>query len=76
MIFNLKDIFMGLTDKISAKQEKVIVNTTGNKLTVPEYEFLFFLIKNTTFKGEQLEFIYNLTVKLQEEYFALKSKET
>lgn len=66
---------MGLVDKVPTKAEKVIVNTSS-KLTATEYEFLFFLIKNSTFKGEQLEFLYNLTVKLQEEYFALKSKET
>ncbi len=43
------------------------------KLTVEEYEFLFNIIRNTTFKGESLEFVYNLTAKLQEQYLALKN---
>ncbi len=43
------------------------------KLTVDEYEFLFNIIRNTTFKGESLEFVYNLTAKLQEQYLALKN---
>lgn len=63
---------MGLTQKVTNKT----VITNPAKLTIAEYEFLFFLIKNATFKGDQLEFVYNLTVKLQEEYFALKSKDT
>jgi hypothetical protein len=66
-------MFMGLIEK-NFKQEKVTMVQTS-KLTIPEYEFLFALIKNSSFKGEQLELLYNLTVKLQEEYFALKSKE-
>lgn len=65
---------MGLLDKVSSKPEKLVIG--NNKLTATEYEFLFFLIKNATFKGEQLEFVYNLTLKLQEEYFAVKGKDT
>jgi hypothetical protein len=60
--------------------EKVI--KTGNKsvqhipeLNSREYEFLFSLIKNSTFKGEQLEFLYNLTLKLQEQYLNVKEHE-
>jgi len=73
VIFNIKDMFMGLLEKTATKQEKV--TSPGTRLTIPEYEFLFGLIKNSTFKGEQLELLYNLTVKLQEDYFTLKSKE-
>lgn len=65
---------MGLVNKTGLKTDKPIV--THSKLTTAEYEFLFFLIKNSMFKGDQLEFIYNLTIKLQEEYFALKNKES
>ena len=49
-----------------------ITNEYG-KLTVEEYEFLFSLIRAATFKGESLEFVYNLTAKLQEQYLELKT---
>ena len=55
---------MGLMEKIVSKS----TSSTANKLTAEEYEFLFVLIRNSTFKGENLELIYNLTLKLQEEY--------
>lgn len=65
---------MGLISKViekstgTVKQEKV----EPNALTVEEYECLFNLIRNATFKGEQLDFIYNLTMKLQNQYLELK----
>ena len=62
---------MGLLDRTT----KIVSSTPSNRLTTQEYEFLFGLIKNSTFKGEQLEFVYILTAKLQEEYFLLKEKE-
>ncbi len=49
------------------------ITSEHGKLTVEEYEFLFNIIRNTTFKGESLEFVYNLTAKLQEQYLALKN---
>jgi hypothetical protein len=64
---------MGLANKVT---NKTITNTNNEmtqlNLTIPEYEFLFGLIKNATFKGEHLELVYNLTVKLQEQYMKLK----
>jgi hypothetical protein len=66
---------MGLISKViekstgTVKQEKV---EQPNALTVEEYECLFSLIRNATFKGEQLDFIYNLTMKLQNQYLELK----
>jgi hypothetical protein len=64
---------MGLIDKAT---NKTTINTneqmTQLNLTIPEYEFLFGLIKNATFKGEHLQIIYSLTVKLQEQYMKLK----
>ena len=47
----------------------------NDKLSPEEYEFLFMLIKNSSFKGENLEFLYNLVVKLQNQYLkTTKSK--
>lgn len=39
-----------------------------NQLTTAEIEFLLSLIKDSTFKGEQVEIIYNTTFKLQQQY--------
>jgi hypothetical protein len=46
-----------------------------NKLTTAEYEFLFSLIKSSNFKGEHLELVYNLTIKLQNQYLLQKDQE-
>lgn len=62
---------MGLLDRT----QKSVPQQTTNRLTLQEYEFLFGLIKNSMFKGEQLELVYTLTAKLQEEYFLLKEKQ-
>ena len=54
---------MGLvTDK---EKEKAKENFD---LLKQEYEFLFFLIKNSTFKGEDLEVLYKTSLKLQKQY--------
>ncbi len=39
-----------------------------NQLTTAEIEFLLSLIKESTFKGEQVEIVYNTTFKLQQQY--------
>lgn len=64
---------MGLFEKATSKKAADIVsNSVGGRYTAEEYEFLFTLVKNSTFKGEHLEFVYNLIVKLQEDYIAIK----
>ena len=45
---------------------------TNLKLTKQELEVLLFLISNGTFKGRDLERIYKLAVKLQNEHDKLK----
>jgi hypothetical protein len=55
-----------------------IVNKTGkqtnpDELEIQEIEFLLFAIKNMNFKGEQLELLYNIVVKLQNQHIS-KSK--
>jgi hypothetical protein len=37
-------------------------------------EFLLLLIKNSNFKGEQIETIYNAAIKLQQQYIELQPK--
>ena len=41
-------------------------------MTEQEYEFLLVTIKNSLFKGEYVEILYNLTLKLQEKYKVIK----
>lgn len=59
---------MGLVDKVNKSSPTKIDNTLNKQ----EYEFLFNIIKNSTFKGEHLEILYNLTLKLQNQYVSLK----
>ena len=41
---------------------------TPNQLTVKELEILLTLIKRSSFLGEDVEAIYNMVVKLQNQY--------
>lgn len=58
-----------LLDIVKKKEEE-----KSNQLTLQELEFILFLIKNSTFKGEQVEIIYSAAVKLQQQYLDLKNK--
>lgn len=52
------------------KKEK-IQNTTSvsqHELNVEELKFLLLLIKQSTFIGEDVEKVYNTTLKLQNQY--------
>ena len=53
---------MGLLDKVK-QQQKV-----SNNLDTTEIEFILSLIKNSTFKGENLDILYKIAVKLQNQY--------
>lgn len=48
--------------------------TTGEEFTLgqQELEFLLLLIKDSTFKGSQLEEVYNTVYKLQQQYLKFK----
>ena len=43
------------------------------EFTEKELEFLLVTIKNSLFKGEYVEVLYNLTLKLQNHFIDLKS---
>ena len=43
----------------------------SNQLSKQEIELLLSLIKQTTFKGEHIETLYNLVLKLQNQYVSL-----
>jgi len=53
---------MGLLDKVK-QQQKV-----SNNLDATEIEFILSLIKNSNFKGENLDILYKIAVKLQNQY--------
>jgi hypothetical protein len=68
-------LVMGLLDKI--KQQKGIQNaplmdTTltldSDQLSIQELEFLLLMLKQSTFKGEMIETMYSLVMKLQSQY--------
>jgi hypothetical protein len=57
---------MSLLTKITGK-----VQEDPNALTKQEIEFLLLLIKQSSFQGESLESLYNLVLKLQQQYVSL-----
>jgi hypothetical protein len=68
-------LVMGLLDKI--KQQKGTQNvplrdTTltldSDQLSIQELEFLLSMLKQSTFKGEMIETMYSLVIKLQSQY--------
>lgn len=68
-------LVMGLADKIKPQVPQNIENPAPqNELNVKELEFLLVLIKNTTFKGEDVEVVYNTTLKLQNQYLQQTQK--
>lgn len=63
---------MGLVDK--QVSNKIKRQLDEDLLTLEEYEFLFTIIKNSTFRGESLENLYKIVLKLQKQYLTLKEK--
>lgn len=49
-------------------------SSTQVELSEKELEFLLVTIKNGLFKGEYVETLYNLTLKLQKHFVDLRSK--
>tara|TARA_B110000285_G_scaffold86571_1_gene99223 strand:- start:21 stop:287 length:267 start_codon:yes stop_codon:yes gene_type:complete len=69
---------MGLIDKINQNKSEKLITTLPNNdiedilLNNDELTFMLKIIKNSTFKGEQIEVIYNLTWKLQQALLSLR----
>lgn len=59
-------------------QNQEISSTSSDKVQVElsekELEFILVTIKNGLFKGEYVETLYNLTLKLQNHFVDLRSK--
>ena len=62
----------GETQKIESSSTSV--EKTQVELSERELEFLLVTIKNGLFKGEYVETLYNLTLKLQKHFVDLRSK--
>ena len=54
---------MGLRDKVQSNQKSI---TTENKLGLEEINFLLTLIRESTFKRENVQVVYETAFKLQE----------
>ena len=59
---------MGLIDKIAPKINVNPPALASDQLNLQELEFLLIMLKQSTFKGEMIETIYNLVIKLQSQY--------
>lgn len=66
---------MGLLDKIKQQkgpQNAPLRDTTltldSDQLSIQELEFLLSMLKQSTFKGEMIETMYSLVIKLQSQY--------
>ncbi len=57
---------MSLLNKITGKAQE-----DPNALTKQELEFIITLIRQSSFQGESLENLYNLVLKLQNQYVSL-----
>ena len=72
---------MGLIDKINqSNKEKLIENLPEEKiedllLNRDELRLILTIIKDSTFKGNQIEVIYNLTWKIQQALKVVQSTE-
>lgn len=60
---------MSLITKIVGNQSQPVVDP--NALNKQEIELLLSLIKQSHFQGESLENLYNLVLKLQQQYLSL-----
>jgi hypothetical protein len=66
-----KKIVMGfIANHIEGTSSPQIQNQSlsSNQLTIKEIEILLSMVKRTTFLGEDIEPLYNLVIKLQNQY--------
>jgi hypothetical protein len=63
---------MGLFDKVHNQQQKIqTVQSPKDNLDKQEIEFILNTIKESNFKGEDLDILYKLVIKLQNQYVKL-----
>ena len=61
---------MSLIDKIRKEEMSKVKDT----LEQHEIEFILSMIKQSTFKGENIEPLYNIVLKLQSQHINLKDR--
>jgi hypothetical protein len=54
----------------SIESSPIVVNDTNNNLNKEEISLLLDIVRQTTFKGENIEPLYNLVLKLQNQYLS------
>ena len=59
---------MSMLDDLRNKLQPTSKSVNTNQLSIQEIEVLLSMIKRTTFLGEDIEHLYNLIVKLQNQY--------
>jgi hypothetical protein len=62
------NIFKKVMSLINKLQQNPQSPETESIFTKEEIEFLLITLKDSTFRGSQLEVVYNTVVKLQQEY--------
>ena len=62
---------MGIIQNLT-KQNSPQKNEENFSLNKTELEYLLLLIKRSTFVGEQIEDVYNIVYKLQQQYLQVK----
>ena len=79
MAFNLKN--HKSPNQVPERAPEVVVDTppeivkdNQDNLTVEEIQLILQLIRDTSFKGEYVEIVYNMTLKLQNQYNTLQNK--
>jgi hypothetical protein len=55
----------------SIESTPIVMNDTNNNLNKEEISLLLDIVRQTTFKGENIEPLYNLVLKLQNQYLSL-----
>jgi len=66
---------MGLRNYVNKKpkvEKQTKIEFPKNSLDKQELSIILNLIKETSFKGEDIETMYNLILKLQDQYFSLE----
>ena len=62
-----------LGDSLSkSKKSAKVVKKAESNLSKVEIAFILGVLKNTTFKGDNVELLYNLVIKLQNQYTELE----
>jgi hypothetical protein len=69
MAFNSK---FTTTNNVKEEPQKAPLSSSALDLTREEIEVILITIKDSTFRGEHVEKVYNLVLKLQQYYVSIK----